>query len=33
VMMVDQKFYGEMNPIRAKRMIEKLNNKRTGVKS
>ena len=33
VMMVDQKFYGEMNPIRAKRMIEKLNNKRSGVKS
>ncbi len=33
VMMVDQKFYGEMNPIRAKRIIEKLNNKRSGVKS
>src|SRR5512139_1784707 len=32
VMMVDQKFYGEMNPIRAKRIIEKLNNKRSGVR-
>jgi NADH-quinone oxidoreductase subunit E len=33
VMMVDGKFYGEMNPIRAKRIIEKLNNKRSGVRS
>jgi len=33
VMMVDGKFYGEMNPIRAKKMIEKLNNKRGGRKS
>jgi len=33
VMMVDRKFYGEMNPIRAKKIIEKLNNKRRGVKS
>jgi NADH-quinone oxidoreductase subunit E len=32
VMMVDGKFYGEMNPIRAKRIIEKLNNRRSGVK-
>jgi NADH-quinone oxidoreductase subunit E len=32
VMMVDQKFYGEMNSIRARRIIEKLNNKRSGVK-
>jgi NADH-quinone oxidoreductase subunit E len=32
VMMVDGKFYGEMNPVRAKRIIEKLNNKRSGVK-
>jgi NADH-quinone oxidoreductase subunit E len=33
VMMVDGKFYGEMNSIRAKKMIEKLNNKRRGMKS
>lgn len=33
VMMVDRKFYGEMNPIRARKIIEKLNNKRRGVKS
>ncbi len=33
VMMVDGKFYGEMNPIRAKKMIEKLNNKQRGMKS
>jgi NADH:ubiquinone oxidoreductase subunit E len=25
VMMVDQKFYGEMNPVKAKRIIEKIN--------
>jgi len=33
VMMVDRKFYGEMNPIRARKIIEKLNNKPRGVKS
>jgi NADH-quinone oxidoreductase subunit E len=39
VMMVDQKFYGEMSPIKARRIIEKMNpnnkrnNKRNGVKS
>jgi NADH-quinone oxidoreductase subunit E len=33
VMMVDGKFYGEMNPNRDKKMIENLNNKRRGVKS
>lgn len=33
VMMVDRKFYGQMNSIRARRIIEKLNNKRGGVKS
>ena len=33
VMMVDRKFYGEMNSIRAKKIIEKLNNNRRGVKS
>jgi len=34
VMFVNGKFYGEMNPIKAKRVIEKLNNKkRGGVKS
>jgi len=33
VMMVDRKFYGEMNPIRARRIIEKLNGKRGGVRS
>ena len=33
VMMVDRKFYGEMNPLRAKKIIEKLNNKRKGVRS
>ena len=32
VMMVDRKFYGEMNPIKAKKIIEKLNNKRRRVK-
>jgi flagellar motility protein MotE (MotC chaperone) len=40
-MMVDRKFYGEMNPIKAKRIIEKIdknnknnkNKKRNGVKS
>lgn len=33
VMMVDGKFYGEMNPIKAKKVIEKINKKRSGVKS
>jgi NADH:ubiquinone oxidoreductase subunit E len=38
VMFVDGKFYGEMNPIKAKRIVEKLNknnknNKRNEVKS
>jgi NADH:ubiquinone oxidoreductase subunit E len=39
VMMVDRKFYGEMNPVKAKRIIEKVssnnkkNDKRNGVKS
>jgi NADH-quinone oxidoreductase subunit E len=39
VMMVDQKFYGQMNPLKAKRIVEKMNrnnkknNKRNGVKS
>ncbi len=33
VMMVDQKFYGEMNPLRARKLIEKLNAKRSGVRS
>jgi NADH-quinone oxidoreductase subunit E len=33
VMFVDGKFYGEMNPVKAKRIIEKLNKKRSGVKS
>ena len=39
VMMVDQKFYGEMNPLKAKRIIEKMNsnnkknNKGNGVRS
>jgi NADH-quinone oxidoreductase subunit E len=33
VMMVDGKFYGEMNPIRAKKIIGNLNNKRRGEKS
>jgi NADH:ubiquinone oxidoreductase subunit E len=33
VMMVDRKFYGEMNSIRAKKMIEKLHNRGKGVKS
>jgi NADH:ubiquinone oxidoreductase subunit E len=38
VMFLDGKFYGEMNPLKAKRMIEKINKnnknkKRNGVKS
>ena len=30
VMFLDGKFYGEMNPIKAKRVIEKLNQKKSG---
>jgi NADH-quinone oxidoreductase subunit E len=35
VMFVDGKFYGEMNPVKAKRLIEKMNEnkKRNEVKS
>jgi len=38
VMMVDQKFYGEMNPLKTKRIIENMNrnkkyDKRNGVRS
>ena len=39
VMMVDQKFYGQMNPLKAKTIVEKMNrnnkkkNKRNGVRS
>jgi NADH-quinone oxidoreductase subunit E len=35
VMFVDGKFYGEMNPVKAKKIIEKINKnkKRNGVKS
>jgi len=33
VIFVDGKFYGEMNPMKAKRLIEKINPKRSGVKS
>ncbi len=38
VMMVDRKFYGEMSPLKAKRIIEKMNqnkknDKRNGVRS
>jgi hypothetical protein len=32
-MCVDEKFYGEMNPLKAKKIIEKLSKKRNGVKS
>ena len=33
VMFVDGKFYGEMNPVKARRLIEKLDKKRGGAKS
>lgn len=33
VMFVDGKFYGEMNPVKARRIIEKLNKRKSGVKS
>jgi NADH-quinone oxidoreductase subunit E len=33
VMFMDGRFYGEMNSVKAKRIIEKLNKKKNGVKS
>jgi NADH-quinone oxidoreductase subunit E len=33
VMFVDGKFYGEMNSLKARRVIEKINCKKSGVKS
>ncbi|MDP3040032.1 MAG: NAD(P)H-dependent oxidoreductase subunit E [Deltaproteobacteria bacterium] len=33
VMFVDGKFYGEMNPVKAKRTVEKINRRKSGVKS
>lgn len=33
VMSIDGKFYGEMNPMKAKRLIENTNKRRVGVKS
>ena len=33
VMFVDGKFFGEMNPPKAKRIIEKMNSKKNGVRS
>ena len=33
VMFVNGKFYGEMNPLKARRVIEKLNGQKSGVKS
>ena len=33
VMFVNGKFYGEMNPLKARRVIEKLNAQKSGVKS
>jgi (2Fe-2S) ferredoxin len=32
-MMVDRKFYGEMNPAKAKRIIEKINKNNKNKKS
>ncbi len=32
VIMVDQKFYGEMNPFRAKKIVEGLNHRKRGVR-
>jgi (2Fe-2S) ferredoxin len=32
-MFVDGKFYGEMNPVKAKRIVEKINRRKSGVKS
>jgi hypothetical protein len=31
-MFVDGKFYGEMNPLKARKVIEKMNGKKSGVK-
>jgi len=33
VMFVDGKFYGEMNPVKARRIIERVNRNKSGVKS
>ena len=33
VIFLDGKFYGEMNPVKAKRIIEKLNKRKNGVKA
>lgn len=33
VMFVDGKFYGEMNPMKARKVIEKMNGKKSGVRS
>ncbi len=33
VMMVDKRFYGEMSPLRARKIIETINKKRSGVES
>ena len=33
VMFVDGKFYGEMNPVKARKLIEKMNGKKSGVRS
>ena len=33
VMFVDGKFYGEMNPVKARKVIEKMNGKKSGVRS
>jgi NADH:ubiquinone oxidoreductase subunit E len=32
VMFVDGKFYGEMNPVKARRIIEKMNGRKSGVR-
>ena len=33
VMFVDGKFYGEMNPLKARRILEKIGSRKSGVKS
>ena len=33
VMFVDGKFYGEMNPVKTRKLIEKMNGKKSGVRS
>lgn len=33
VMLVDEKYYGEMNPVKARKIIEKLNGNGRGVKA